>query len=52
MEKGWDRSISVDRANFVTNDDGIDIITVNGPSKILQWLPYSVSGYENLAKTK
>ncbi len=51
MEKGWDRSISVDRANFVTNDDGIDIITVNGPSKILQWLPYSVSGYENLAKT-
>ncbi|MBR4767691.1 MAG: family 43 glycosylhydrolase [Lachnospiraceae bacterium] len=48
---GRERSIAVDRCNFVTNADGLDVLTANGPSMALQWLPESVSGYRNLAKT-
>ncbi len=51
FEAGWDRSICADRVNFVTNSDGLDVLTANGPSIALQWLPERVSGYRNLAKT-
>jgi hypothetical protein len=47
---GGGRSISVDRASFVPNGDGLDVLQVNGPSRILQWLPECVSGYRNLAQ--
>ena len=49
FSEGWERSISADRVNFVTNGEGEQVLTANGPSKILQWLPESVSGYQNLA---
>jgi len=52
---GWDdsygRSIGSDMVNFVSNDDGLDVLTANGPSKSLQWLNEDISGYANLAKT-
>ena len=51
VSDGWDRSICADRVNFVTNSEGTDVLSANGPSKCLQWLPCSVSGYENLAKS-
>ncbi len=50
-DKGWDRSISADRVNFVKNSEGMDVLTANGPTVTLQWLPENVSGYKNLAKT-
>lgn len=49
--KGRDRSIAVDRVNFVKNSEGLDVLTANGPSVTLQWLPENISGYKNLAKT-
>ena len=48
---GRERSIAVDRVNFVTNAEGVDVLTANGPSSSLQWLPENVSGYKNLART-
>ena len=48
---GRERSIAVDRVNFVTNSEGVDVLTANGPSVTLQWLPESISGYKNLAQT-
>ncbi|MBQ2923653.1 MAG: family 43 glycosylhydrolase [Tyzzerella sp.] len=52
---GWNsapsREIFVDRVKFVPNADGMDVLTTNGPSKALQWLPESISGYKNLAQT-
>ncbi len=48
---GWDRPNAVDRINFVLNADGEEVMTSNGPSRILTWLPESISGYKNLAKT-
>ena len=48
---GRERSIAVDRVNFVTNAEGLEVLTANGPSTTLQWLPENVSGYKNLAKT-
>lgn len=48
---GRERSIAVDRVNFVTNSEGLEVLSANGPSMALQWLPESVSGYKNLAKT-
>ncbi len=48
---GDGRSICVDRVNFVTNADGLDVMVANGPSKSLQWLPEHISGYENLAES-
>lgn len=50
-EEGWERSVSVDRLNLVKNKDGQMVLSANGPSKSLQWLPESVSGYQNLAQT-
>ncbi len=49
--EGESRSICVDRAAFVENADGQEVLTTNGPSMSLQWLPAEVSGYENLAQT-
>ncbi len=46
---GWDRPTAVDRIAWVTNTDGLEVMTGNGPSRILTWLPESISGYENLA---
>ena len=52
---GWtsavSRSIFVDRVNFVKNAKGMEVLTTNGPSKALQWLPEAISGYKNLAQT-
>ncbi len=48
---GWDRPTAVDRIAWVTNADGLEVMTANGPSRILMWLPESVSGYENLAQS-
>lgn len=45
------RSVCVDRVNWVTNDDGLEILTSNGPSYNLTWLPEAVSGCANLART-
>lgn len=50
-DSGWGRSIDVDRINFVTNADGLEVLTANGPTKALQWLPGEISGYKNLAQT-
>lgn len=50
MEAGWDRSICADRVAFVKNSDNVDALVANGPSKGLNWLPESVSGYKNIAK--
>lgn len=47
---GRGRSICADRVNWVTKDDK-DILVANGPSKSLQWLSESISGYKNLAQT-
>lgn len=52
---GWTsgkrRYICADRVNFVTNAEGMEVMTVNGPSYGLQWLPEEISGYTNLAQT-
>ena len=45
---GWDRYVHADRVVFI-EVDGETIITTNGPSKSLQWLPENVSEYTNLA---
>ena len=42
------RYLAIDRCVWTKNADGVDIITANGPSKCLQWLPENVSGYRNL----
>ena len=49
-DSGWGRSMCVDRLNFVENAAGVEVLTANGPSKSLQWLSQSISGYENLAQ--
>ncbi len=46
-----DRVICADRVNFVTNSEGVDVLTANGPSLGLQWRSEELSGYANLAKT-
>lgn len=51
INASWGRATCVDRVNFVTNAEGLDVLTANGPSKTLQWLSESVSGYTNLAET-
>jgi len=48
---GWGRSICADRLNFVTNAEGEEVLTANGPSKSLQWRSESASGYVNLAQS-
>lgn len=54
-KNGWSasagRCIAVDRVNFVKNSEGLDVLTANGPSMALQWLPENRSGYKNLAET-
>lgn len=51
VDAGMDRCICADRVQFVTNSKGTEVLTANGPSMSLQWLPESVSGYKNLAKS-
>ena len=51
VDEGMDRSICADRVQFVTNSQGTQVLTANGPSMSLQWLPESVSGYKNLAES-
>lgn len=51
VDAGMDRSICADRVQFVTNSQGTPVLTANGPSMSLQWLPESVSGYANLAQS-
>ncbi len=48
---GWTRAIAVDKVSFVQNSEGTVVMTGNGPSRTLTWLPESISGYENLAQT-
>lgn len=45
------RALCADRLAWTTNANGMDILVANGPSKSLQWLSESVSGYKNLAQT-
>ena len=45
------RTICVERLSWVENKDGLEVMTANGPSNSLQWLPESISGYKNLAQT-
>ncbi len=47
----WDRPMAADRVTFVTNSQGQEVLSTNGPSRILSWLPESVSSYQNLAQT-
>lgn len=46
MESSPGRFLFADRVHFTENG-----IVVNGPSNYLQWLPESVSGYKNLARS-
>lgn len=46
MESSPGRFLFADLVHFTENG-----IVVNGPSNYLQWLPESVSGYKNLART-
>ncbi len=48
---GWSRAICVDRVSFTQNSSGTVVMTGNGPSRTLTWLPESISGYTDLAKT-
>ena len=50
FDEGWERSISVDRVSLVENQAGETVLSANGPSKFLVWLPESISGYQNLAQ--
>ena len=45
---GWERYIHADRVVF-EEVDGETVLTTNGPSKSLQWLPEQASEYKNLA---
>ncbi len=46
---GWSRPAAVDRIHFVTNSDGLDVMTSNGPSLTLMWKSEELSDYKNLA---
>lgn len=46
----WARSSSADRVHFVTNSEGLEVLTASGPTKGLVWLAENISGYENLAQ--
>ena len=48
---GWGRSIGSDRVCMTENADGLMVLTANGPSKCLEWLPEEISGYQNLAES-
>ncbi len=48
---GWDRPTAVDRIVWVVNGNGDEVMTSNGPSRILSWLPEEISGYKNVAAT-
>ena len=50
FEEGLERSVFVDRVKMVTNKNGETVMSANGPTMSLQWLPESVSGYQNLAQ--
>ncbi|MDE7372773.1 MAG: family 43 glycosylhydrolase, partial [Clostridia bacterium] len=43
------RGIAVDRVLFVDGGNGYDVMIANGPTKSLQYLSESISGYKNLA---
>lgn len=45
---GWDRYVHADRVEFI-EVNGETIITSNGPSKSLQWLPEQAGEYSNIA---
>ena len=45
------RGVMVDRVSWIYREDlGYDVMHVNGPTKSLQPLPMSVSGYKNIAQ--
>ncbi len=44
------RSMDVERVNWVTNPDGLEVLTANGPSYTLQWLPEAASEYRDIAR--
>ena len=50
-DEGLERSIGAERVNLVENMDGQIVLSANGPSLSLQWLPEGVSGYKNRAQT-
>lgn len=47
----WGRALCADKAHFVVNADGLEVLTASGPTKGLVWLSESISGYKNLAQT-
>ena len=46
---GGSRYIAVDKVSYTVNQDGQEIMYVNGPSYSLQPLPSAISGYKNIA---
>ena len=50
LRNGWYRVIGVERVKFVKNQLGQDVMTSNGPSKGLQWVPEKYATNKNIAK--
>ncbi len=44
-----ERSYACDKVNWVTNEDGLEVLNANGPSTSIQPLPKSASNYYNIA---
>ena len=44
-----DRAICIDKVKYAVNDDGEEVMYINGPTWSLQPLPEAVSGYKNIA---
>ena len=47
--QSWARLYGVERVNWVKNSQGLSVMTANGPSKSLHWVP-EANGLENVAK--
>lgn len=47
---GNGRKIRIDKLEFITNKEGIEIMSANGPTVTPQYLPEKISGYKNVAR--
>lgn len=45
------RKIKFDKVEFVTNEEGLEVMYANGPTVSLQPIPAGISGYENKARS-
>lgn len=50
LRNGWYRVIGVERVKFVKNQFNQEVMTSNGPSKALQWIPEKFATNRNIAK--